>query len=230
MTHDPNQDPHHPRSGPSASRSTTRTGRRRVLRRRCSGFETRMDGTVRRGPALGRGRAARRDDVDRARPVARRLPGRRRHRPSPVHRRRRGRSCGAAGARRRRGCRDHPVPGADVRLPRSGRQPARDRRAAAGPLIERNVAAAPAPPVAPPRSSHRVSWSPWRSRADQDESLKRLGGGRWQTRDERFTIEPQIPVPGWWSMPSETDRAGPGPGSWAVRESRGRQGGHRRRP
>ncbi len=27
--------------------------------------------------------------------------------------------------------------------------------------------------------------------ADKDESLKRLGGGRWQTRDERFTIEPQ---------------------------------------
>jgi hypothetical protein len=26
---------------------------------------------------------------------------------------------------------------------------------------------------------------------DKDESLKRLGGGRWQTRDERFTIEPQ---------------------------------------
>lgn len=26
---------------------------------------------------------------------------------------------------------------------------------------------------------------------DPDESLKRLGGGRWQTRDERFTIEPQ---------------------------------------
>ena len=26
---------------------------------------------------------------------------------------------------------------------------------------------------------------------DGDESLKRLGGGRWQTRDERFTIEPQ---------------------------------------
>lgn len=24
-----------------------------------------------------------------------------------------------------------------------------------------------------------------------DDSLKRLGGGRWQTRDERFTIEPQ---------------------------------------
>lgn len=27
--------------------------------------------------------------------------------------------------------------------------------------------------------------------ADDEESLKRLGGGRWQTRDERFTIEPQ---------------------------------------
>lgn len=27
--------------------------------------------------------------------------------------------------------------------------------------------------------------------ADKDDSLKRLGGGRWQTRDERFTIEPQ---------------------------------------
>ena len=26
---------------------------------------------------------------------------------------------------------------------------------------------------------------------DPDASLKRLGGGRWQTRDERFTIEPQ---------------------------------------
>src|SRR6266550_69192 len=26
---------------------------------------------------------------------------------------------------------------------------------------------------------------------DKDEGLKRLGGGRWQTRDERFTIEPQ---------------------------------------
>ena len=24
-----------------------------------------------------------------------------------------------------------------------------------------------------------------------DDALKRLGGGRWQTRDERFTIEPQ---------------------------------------
>lgn len=26
---------------------------------------------------------------------------------------------------------------------------------------------------------------------DKDEALKRLGGGRWQTRDARFTIEPQ---------------------------------------
>jgi hypothetical protein len=26
---------------------------------------------------------------------------------------------------------------------------------------------------------------------DKDEALKRLGGGRWQTRDDRFTIEPQ---------------------------------------
>ena len=29
------------------------------------------------------------------------------------------------------------------------------------------------------------------AKATDDESLKRLGGGRWQTRDERFTIEPQ---------------------------------------
>jgi hypothetical protein len=28
-------------------------------------------------------------------------------------------------------------------------------------------------------------------KADDDGSLKRLGGGRWQTRDERFTIEPE---------------------------------------
>jgi hypothetical protein len=27
--------------------------------------------------------------------------------------------------------------------------------------------------------------------ADTEAALKRLGGGRWQTRDERFTIEPQ---------------------------------------
>lgn len=32
---------------------------------------------------------------------------------------------------------------------------------------------------------------------DQDEGLKRLGGGRWQTRDERFTIEPQA---GTWAV------------------------------
>jgi hypothetical protein len=29
------------------------------------------------------------------------------------------------------------------------------------------------------------------SKTDDDASLKRLGGGRWQTRDGRFTIEPQ---------------------------------------
>jgi hypothetical protein len=29
------------------------------------------------------------------------------------------------------------------------------------------------------------------TKKDDDQSLKRLGGGRWQTRDERFTIEPQ---------------------------------------
>ena len=28
-------------------------------------------------------------------------------------------------------------------------------------------------------------------KAEDDRSLKRLGGGRWQTRDERFLIEPQ---------------------------------------
>ena len=32
---------------------------------------------------------------------------------------------------------------------------------------------------------------------DADESLKRLGGGRWQTRDERFTMEPQS---GTWAV------------------------------
>src|SRR5215208_7330078 len=30
-----------------------------------------------------------------------------------------------------------------------------------------------------------------RAADDDDAPLKRLGGGRWQTRDERFTIEPQ---------------------------------------
>jgi hypothetical protein len=34
-------------------------------------------------------------------------------------------------------------------------------------------------------------------KADDDRSLKRLGGGRWQTRDERFTIEPQS---GTWAL------------------------------
>ena len=29
------------------------------------------------------------------------------------------------------------------------------------------------------------------TKAEDDDSLKRLGGGRWQTRDERFTIEPE---------------------------------------
>ncbi len=40
-----------------------------------------------------------------------------------------------------------------------------------------------------------------------DESLKRLGGGRWQTRDDRFTIEPQS---GTWSVvdAEETDDFG----------------------
>ena len=33
--------------------------------------------------------------------------------------------------------------------------------------------------------------------ADEDGGLKRLGGGRWQTRDERFTIEPQS---GTWAV------------------------------
>src|SRR6476620_6035157 len=42
---------------------------------------------------------------------------------------------------------------------------------------------------------------------EAEESLKRLGGGRWQTRDERFTIEPQS---GTWSAvdAQETDDFG----------------------
>src|SRR5436190_1604351 len=42
---------------------------------------------------------------------------------------------------------------------------------------------------------------------EAEESLKRLGGGRWQTRDERFTIEPQS---GTWSVVDarETDDFG----------------------
>jgi hypothetical protein len=42
---------------------------------------------------------------------------------------------------------------------------------------------------------------------DQDESLKRLGGGRWQTRDERFIIEPQSGT--WVAVDAEqTDELG----------------------
>jgi hypothetical protein len=42
---------------------------------------------------------------------------------------------------------------------------------------------------------------------DPDASLKRLGGGRWQTRDERFTIEPQS---GTWVVvdAEQTDELG----------------------
>ena len=42
---------------------------------------------------------------------------------------------------------------------------------------------------------------------DKDEGLKRLGGGRWQTRDERFTIEPQS---GTWVVvdAEQTDELG----------------------
>ncbi len=42
---------------------------------------------------------------------------------------------------------------------------------------------------------------------DKDESLKRLGGGRWQTRDERFIIEPQS---GTWVVvdAEQTDELG----------------------
>jgi hypothetical protein len=48
---------------------------------------------------------------------------------------------------------------------------------------------------------------PSRSEETGDESLKRLGGGRWQTRDERFTIEPQS---GTWAVvdAEETDDLG----------------------
>jgi len=35
------------------------------------------------------------------------------------------------------------------------------------------------------------------TKSDMEEGLKRLGGGRWQTRDERFTIEPQS---GTWAV------------------------------
>jgi hypothetical protein len=42
---------------------------------------------------------------------------------------------------------------------------------------------------------------------ETDESLRRLGGGRWQTRDERFTIEPQS---GTWAVvdAEQTDELG----------------------
>ena len=48
---------------------------------------------------------------------------------------------------------------------------------------------------------------PPRPEETADESLKRLGGGRWQTRDERFTIEPQS---GTWAVvdAEETDDLG----------------------
>jgi hypothetical protein len=48
---------------------------------------------------------------------------------------------------------------------------------------------------------------PARSEESGDESLKRLGDGRWQTRDERFTIEPQS---GTWAVvdAEETDDLG----------------------
>jgi len=35
------------------------------------------------------------------------------------------------------------------------------------------------------------------AKTPDEESLRRLGGGRWQTRDERFTIEPQS---GTWAI------------------------------
>lgn len=43
--------------------------------------------------------------------------------------------------------------------------------------------------------------------ADNDEGLKRLGSGRWQTRDERFTIEPES---GTWAVvdAEQTDELG----------------------
>ena len=45
------------------------------------------------------------------------------------------------------------------------------------------------------------------AKPEQDESLKRLGGGRWQTRDGRFTIEPQS---GTWVVvdAEQTDELG----------------------
>jgi len=41
------------------------------------------------------------------------------------------------------------------------------------------------------RAGGGVSSAAMAGKKDDDASLKRLGGGRWQTRDERFTIEPE---------------------------------------
>ena len=45
------------------------------------------------------------------------------------------------------------------------------------------------------------------AKATDEEGLRRLGGGRWQTRDERFTIEPQS---GTWAIvdAEQTDELG----------------------
>jgi hypothetical protein len=45
------------------------------------------------------------------------------------------------------------------------------------------------------------------AKATEEKSLRRLGGGRWQTRDERFTIEPQS---GTWAIvdAEQTDELG----------------------
>ena len=45
------------------------------------------------------------------------------------------------------------------------------------------------------------------AKTSEDESLRRLGGGRWQTRDERFTVEPQS---GTWAVvdAEQTDELG----------------------
>ena len=45
------------------------------------------------------------------------------------------------------------------------------------------------------------------AKATDDEGLRRLGGGRWQTRDEQFTIEPQS---GTWAIvdAEQTDELG----------------------
>ena len=62
------------------------------------------------------------------------------------------------------------------------------------------------------REHHGATWerrivSAMAKATDKDEGLKRLGGGRWQTRDERFTIEPQS---GTWVVvdAEQTDELG----------------------